>query len=74
MTRECMDCGNREPEEVGRMCPNCGGPMEDKLMYEITCEDCGVVDVHETRSGAEGRAERHIDQTNHECDIVILDS
>ena len=43
-------------------------------MYEIACESCGVVAVHETRIGAEGQAERHIDQTSHECSIVILDS
>lgn len=71
MTRECMDCGNREVADVGRICPECGGPLQDKLMYEITCEACGVVDVHESREGAEGRAQRHIDQTSHECEITV---
>lgn len=72
MTRECMDCGYRSSDEVGRMCPECGGTMADKLMYEVNCESCGEVDVHETREGAQGRAERHIDQTDHNCDIGVV--
>jgi hypothetical protein len=72
MARECMDCGNVEPDDVGRMCPECGGPLEDKLLYEVACESCDGVGVHESREGAEGRAERHVDLTGHDCDIVVV--
>lgn len=46
--------------------------MADKLMYEVDCESCGGVDVHESREGAEGRAEQHIDKTGHDCSIDIV--
>ena len=72
MARECMDCGNLEPDAVGRMCPECGGPLEDKLLYEVTCRDCDDVGVHESRAGAEGKAERHVDLTGHDCEIGVL--
>lgn len=72
MPRECMDCGNLEPDAVGRMCPECGGPLEDKLLYEVTCRDCDDVGVHESRAGAEGKAERHVDLTGHDCEIGVL--
>ncbi|MFT4921474.1 MAG: hypothetical protein ACI8XM_000671 [Haloarculaceae archaeon] len=71
MVRECMDCGNRQSDDAGRMCPECGGTLENKLMYEVTCDTCGLVDVHETREGAEGHASSHIDQTSHDCDIAV---
>jgi hypothetical protein len=67
-----MDCGNLEPDAVGRMCPECGGPLEDKLLYEVTCRDCDDVGVHESRAGAEGKAERHVDLTGHDCEIGVL--
>jgi hypothetical protein len=46
--------------------------MADKLMYEVACESCGEVDVHESREGAEGRAQRHIEQTGHDCDVGVV--
>lgn len=72
MTRECMDCGHLSPNDVGRMCPECGGTLADILMYQVACESCGEVDVHETRSGAESRALSHINQTGHDCDIDVV--
>lgn len=72
MTRECMDCGFRSTDDIGRMCPECGGTMADKLMYEVACDSCGEVDIHESREGAEGRAEQHIRQTEHDCSIDVV--
>jgi len=72
MTRECIDCGTRKPDSVGRMCPECGGAMQDKRLYEVTCEACDDVGVHESREGAEGRAERHIERTGHDCRIIVM--
>ena len=72
MTRECMDCGNRAADEVGQMCPTCGGPMADKLLYRVVCEECSGVGVHEKREGAEGLAQRHIDETDHDCEIAVM--
>jgi hypothetical protein len=71
MARECMDCGTQARDAVGRMCPECDGPMEGKLLYQVDCETCDAVGVHESRSGAEGRAERHVDRTGHDCEITV---
>jgi len=72
MARECIDCGNRAPDTVGRLCPECGGAMQDKRLYEVACEICDDVGVHESREGAEGRAERHIERTGHDCEITVM--
>jgi len=72
MTRECMDCGNRAGDGIGRMCPLCGGPMADKQLYRVVCEVCDGVAVHEKREGAEGHARRHIAETSHDCEIAVM--
>lgn len=41
-------------------------------MYEIDCEDCGRVGFHPSRTAAESRAERHQDETDHECAVVTM--
>lgn len=41
-------------------------------MYEITCTDCGRVGFHPSRIGARSRAERHVDETDHDCDVVPM--
>jgi hypothetical protein len=41
-------------------------------MYEIACEECGWIGVHASRTGAEGQAERHIDETGHGCEITPM--
>ena len=73
MTRECMDCGNRAADSVSQLCPVCGGPLADKRLYRVVCDECSGVAVHEKREGAEGRARRHIKETNHDCEITVMD-
>jgi len=73
MTRECMDCGNRAGDGIGQMCHLCGGPMADKQLYRVVCEEFISVALHEKREGAEGHARRHIDDTSHDCEIAIMD-
>jgi len=46
--------------------------MQDKRLYEVACEICDDVGVHESREGAEGRAERHIERTGHDCEITVM--
>jgi hypothetical protein len=41
-------------------------------MYEIQCETCGMVGFHASRIGAESRAEGHVDETGHDCDVVVM--
>lgn len=41
-------------------------------MYEIQCGTCGKVGFHPSRIGAECRAEGHIDETGHDCDVVVM--
>lgn len=41
-------------------------------MYQITCESCGEIGIHASRTGAEGRAERHAEETGHECDVEVI--
>lgn len=36
-------------------------------MYEIQCETCGQLGVHESREGAQSRAEQHANRTDHSC-------
>ncbi len=36
-------------------------------MYEIQCEACGTIGFHASRVGAESQAERHADESGHEC-------
>ena len=36
-----------------------------RTMYRIVCETCGEFGVHESRIGAESRAERHTTETDH---------
>jgi len=38
-------------------------------MYEIQCETCGRVGFHPSRVGAESRAERHVEETGHDCAV-----
>lgn len=71
MAIECMDCGNVEPDEVGRMCPECGGTMRDKLVYEAACDTCGELYVHESRNAAEGKASLHTERTDHDCTVTL---
>jgi len=73
MTRECMDCGNRGGDGIGQLCPVCGGPMASKRLYRVVCDQCQNVAVHEKREGAEGHARRHIDETDHDCEIAVMD-
>jgi hypothetical protein len=40
-------------------------------MYEIDCDTCGRVGIHLSRTGAESLAERHTDNTGHDCDVVV---
>lgn len=42
-------------------------------MYEVTCETCGQIAVHERRSGVESRAKQHMERTDHSCTIKVLD-
>lgn len=42
-------------------------------MYEIICESCGMVGFHASRTGAEGRAEAHTEETGHATDVVVMD-
>jgi hypothetical protein len=46
--------------------------MYTKIMYEFDCETCGRRGVNATRQGAESRAERHVDETDHSCEITTL--
>lgn len=41
-------------------------------MYEITCETCGQIGVHPSRTGAETRAEVHNRETSHPCSIQTM--
>lgn len=43
-------------------------------MYEITCEACGRINFHLSRTGAEAIAERHVDETGHECRVVATET
>lgn len=43
-------------------------------MYEITCDRCGKVGFHPSRTGAESRAETHIDTTGHRCSVKEMAS
>lgn len=40
-------------------------------MYEIRCETCGRIGFHLSRTGAESRAERHTDETDHDSSVVV---
>lgn len=42
-------------------------------MYEIQCDECGKVGFHPSRLGAESRAEVHVGETGHSCDIAPMD-
>lgn len=44
-----------------------------KRMYEIVCDSCGSIGIHPSRLGAEGRAERHVEETGHDCDVEVMD-
>jgi hypothetical protein len=39
-------------------------------MYEIQCAECGTIGFHASRVGAESQAERHADETGHDCEVV----
>ena len=41
-------------------------------MYEITCDNCGRVSIHLSRTGAESLAERHTDETGHDCGVSVM--
>jgi len=41
-------------------------------MYEIHCTDCGTVGFHASRVGAESQAERHADETGHDCHVEAM--
>lgn len=41
-------------------------------MYEIVCDSCGSIGIHPSRLGAEGRAERHVEETGHDCDVEVM--
>jgi hypothetical protein len=43
-------------------------------MYEITCSECGDIGFHASRIGAESRAERHSDETDHETTVGPMES
>ncbi len=43
-------------------------------MYEIHCETCGQIGFHASRVGAESQAERHSDETGHECRVEAMDA
>lgn len=42
-------------------------------MYEIRCDQCGRVGFHPSGVGAETRAERHADETGHQCRIEPME-
>ena len=42
-------------------------------MYEIICETCSEFGFHPSRIGAESRAERHSDETGHDCRIEPME-
>jgi hypothetical protein len=41
-------------------------------MYEINCADCGRIGFHPSRVGAQSRADTHIDETKHDCEVVPM--
>jgi hypothetical protein len=43
-------------------------------MYEIACQSCGRVGFHLSRVGAESIAERHVDETSHDCEVRPMDA
>jgi len=43
-------------------------------MYEITCHDCGRIGFHASRVGAESWAERHVEDTGHDCDVGPMEA
>jgi len=47
--------------------------MANKQLYRVVCEECSGVAVHEKREGAEGHARRHIEETDHDCEIAVMD-
>jgi hypothetical protein len=42
-------------------------------MYEIHCEDCGRIGFHPSRVAAESRAETHVTETGHGCEVTEMD-
>jgi hypothetical protein len=43
-------------------------------MYQVTCEECGQVDFHPSRTAAEMKAERHLDNADHTVFIETMNS
>ncbi len=43
-------------------------------MYEIQCESCGEIGFHPSRIGAESWAERHVEDHDHDCSVVPMES
>jgi hypothetical protein len=42
-------------------------------MYEINCADCGRIGFHPSQVGALSRADTHVDETEHDCEVVPMD-
>jgi len=43
-------------------------------MYEIDCPECGRVGFHLSRTGAEYVAEKHVEETDHDCSIQPMEA